>query len=140
MQELTRPDDGVQSERAVECAVEELEQMPWALASPAPGSVYDALVHELSLLQEEDRIAAGTLTWFDADTRTETAATVLLVPASSALWAHVRKRREQKREQDRGHGSNWPGAASSWKRCDTALEAKLSGPLLEGEMMVVTIN
>jgi hypothetical protein len=114
--------------------------MPWALASPAPGSVYDALLHELSFLRQEDCIAAGTLKWCDADTRKETESTVLLVPAWSALWVQVRKRQEQKREQKREQVRVCgPGAAALWQRDDTVLESKLAGPLLEGEMLVVRL-
>jgi hypothetical protein len=130
---LTRGNNDVQDDSAVASAVEELGRMPWALVSPARGSVYDALLHEVSLLEEEDRIAAGTLKIAESQKETETAARVLLVPASSSLWARMRRQREQLR-------ASAPGSAALCGGYDADLEARLAGPLQEGEMFVVRLQ
>ena len=129
---LTGGNDDVQDDSAVASAVEELGQMPWALVSPAPGSVYDALLHEVSLLEGEDRIAAGTLKIAESQSETETEARVLLVPASSRLWAGMRMQRKQL------HASVPESAALCGYDLD--LEARLAGPLQKGEILVVRLQ
>lgn len=131
-------------------------------------SVSDALLDEIAWLTSNNRIAVGNIKNIKSSQPTpdkdqngkngpaappaastesggksgeyeeEATTQVLLVPPQSALWAELCKVREVGRGRDSCVASRDSCVASAAR--EAALEARLRGPLQEGEMLMVWVT